>query len=142
MENRFYIYIGDGNTVKYTIPAYVWKELCYVNGCIMNQNTDYTVTGNTVTFDTAPADGMEVRLDIYGYDEKELHGIGYDVRHEYEVPINKHGVPFFYVTWCSENCKEPWGWYFKDNDDDLPIMTFKNEKDAFMFSITHGVAPT
>jgi len=53
---------GDGSTTGYTISSghNVESVLVVYNGVILTPTTDYTVSGTTLTFVSAPVDGSEV----------------------------------------------------------------------------------
>jgi hypothetical protein len=53
---------GDGSTTAFTINSgrNVNNVLVHVNGIIMTPTTDYTISGTTLTFNTAPANSAEI----------------------------------------------------------------------------------
>ena len=53
---------GDGSTTAFTISSgrSVNDTLVYVNGFNLVPTTDYTISGTTLTFQTAPANGAEI----------------------------------------------------------------------------------
>ena len=53
---------GDGSTVAFTINSgrAVANVLVIVNGAILIPTTDYTISGTTLTFATAPAEAAEI----------------------------------------------------------------------------------
>ena len=55
---------GDGSTVAFTINSgrAVANVLVIVNGAILIPTTDYTISGTTLTFITAPAFGAEISI--------------------------------------------------------------------------------
>ena len=57
-------FTGDGSTVAFTIDSghTVDTLLVYVNGFNFIPTTDYTVSGTTLTFATAPASGAEIAV--------------------------------------------------------------------------------
>jgi len=57
-------YTGDGSTVAYTVTsgADVENILVFVNGVFQRPTTDFTVSGTTLTFGTAPANGDAVTI--------------------------------------------------------------------------------
>ena len=74
-------------------------------------------------------------------------GYGYGKKYKYKINLQQYGVGFPIITWCLENCKSKWGWYFitKSNvewADDYKnmdcILTFKSRQDAVYFKLTHA----
>jgi len=57
-------YTGNGSTTAYTITAgkVVDDLLVYVNGICMVPTDDYTISGTTLTFVTAPANSAEITI--------------------------------------------------------------------------------
>ena len=55
---------GDGSTTAFTINSgrAVANVLAIVNGAILIPTTDYTISGTTLTFATAPAGGAEIQI--------------------------------------------------------------------------------
>jgi hypothetical protein len=55
-------FTGDNSTVDFTITSgrAVDDVLVYVNGFILTPTTDYTISGTTLTFVTAPATSAEI----------------------------------------------------------------------------------
>ena len=55
---------GDGSTVAFTIDSghTVTDVLVSVNGFLFIPTTDYTISGTTLTFTTAPASGAEISV--------------------------------------------------------------------------------
>ena len=55
---------GDGSTVAFTINSGrdVDDVLAIVNGVVLVPTTDYTISGTTLTFNTAPIDGAEIQF--------------------------------------------------------------------------------
>ncbi len=55
---------GDGSTVALTITTghNVNSLIVTENGVVQRPTTDYTVSGTTLTFTTAPASGVAVRV--------------------------------------------------------------------------------
>lgn len=53
---------GDGSTTAFTISANrtVADILVHVNGLLMTPTADYTISGTTLTFQTAPASSAEI----------------------------------------------------------------------------------
>ena len=53
---------GDGSTTAFTISANraVADVLVHVNGILMTPTADYTISGTTLTFQTAPASSAEI----------------------------------------------------------------------------------
>ena len=57
-------YTGDGSTTAYTVSsgADVENVLVFVNGVYQRPTTDYTVSGTTITFVTAPASADAITI--------------------------------------------------------------------------------
>ena len=57
-------YTGDGSTTAYTVTsgADVENVLVFLNGVYQRPTTDYTVSGTTLTFTTAPANGEAITI--------------------------------------------------------------------------------
>src|SRR6056300_498059 len=57
-------YTGDGSTVAYTVTsgADVENLLVFINGVYQRPTTDYTVSGTTLTFGTAPVNGDSITI--------------------------------------------------------------------------------
>ena len=57
-------YTGDGSTVAYTVTsgADVENILVFINGVFQRPTTDYTVSGTTLTFGTAPVNGDAITI--------------------------------------------------------------------------------
>jgi len=57
-------YTGDGSTVAYTVTsgADVENVLVFINGVFQRPTTDYTVSGTTLTFGTAPVNGDAITI--------------------------------------------------------------------------------
>jgi hypothetical protein len=57
-------YTGDGSTVAYTVStgADVENVLVFINGVYQRPTTDYTVSGSTLTFGTAPTNGDSITI--------------------------------------------------------------------------------
>ena len=55
---------GDGSTVGFTVTSGVTAAQCLVteNGVVQTPTTDYTVSGTTLTFTTAPASGVAIQI--------------------------------------------------------------------------------
>jgi len=55
---------GDGSTVAFTINSgrAVANVLAIVNGVVLVPTTDYTISGTTLTFATAPTAGAEIQF--------------------------------------------------------------------------------
>ncbi len=58
----FQKFTGDGSTTAFTVTAdtAVANVLVSVEGVLMLPTTDYTISGTTLTFATAPANGAEI----------------------------------------------------------------------------------
>jgi len=63
MANSFKDYTGDGVTVAFTTPPYLDSThiKVKVDGVIQSTN-DYSISGTTLTFDTAPANATRVHV--------------------------------------------------------------------------------
>jgi hypothetical protein len=61
-------YSGDGTTVDYTVTSGLTVDSVLVleNGIAQTPTVDYTVTGTTLTFTTAPASGMSIQIRELG----------------------------------------------------------------------------
>ena len=60
-------FTGDGSTTAFTLsqdPDSENNTQIYING-VYQQKTDYTVTGTTLTFDTAPANGDIIEVNMF-----------------------------------------------------------------------------
>src|SRR5210317_579868 len=57
-------YTGDGSTTAYTVTsgADVENVLVFINGVYQRPTTDYTVSGTTLTFGTAPTSGDAITI--------------------------------------------------------------------------------
>src|SRR5210317_1130143 len=57
-------YTGDGSTTAFTVTsgADVENVLVFLNGVYQRPTTDYTVSGTTLTFTTAPANGETITI--------------------------------------------------------------------------------
>src|SRR6056300_761842 len=57
-------YTGDGSTTAYTVSsgADVENLLVFINGVYQRPTTDYTVSGTTLTFGTAPVNGDSITI--------------------------------------------------------------------------------
>ena len=57
-------YTGDGSTTTYNVSsgADVENVLVFINGVYQRPTTDYTVSGSTLTFDTAPTSGDSITI--------------------------------------------------------------------------------
>ena len=55
---------GDGSTVAFTINSgrAVANVLAIVNGIVLVPTADYTISGTTLTFQTAPASSAEIQF--------------------------------------------------------------------------------
>ena len=60
--------VGDGTTVGFTINSgrTVDDMLVFVNGICLVPTTDYTISGTTLTFVTAPASSAEITFRYLG----------------------------------------------------------------------------
>ena len=57
-------YTGDGSTTGFTVTsgAAVDDVLVFENGVCQKPTTDYTISGTTLTFTTAPASGVAIQI--------------------------------------------------------------------------------
>jgi hypothetical protein len=57
-------YTGDGTTTAYTVTTGTTVDDVVVteNGIVQKPTTDYTITGTTLTFDTAPANNVVIGI--------------------------------------------------------------------------------
>jgi len=57
-------YTGDGTTTGFTVTsgAAVDDVLVFENGVCQKPTTDYTISGTTLTFTTAPANGVAIQI--------------------------------------------------------------------------------
>ena len=55
---------GDGVTTDYTVTSGVGVDdvLVMENGIVQKPTTDYTISGTTLTFTTAPANGVAIQI--------------------------------------------------------------------------------
>jgi len=55
---------GDGTTTDYTVTSGVGVDdvLVMENGIVQKPTTDYTISGTTLTFTTAPANGVAIQI--------------------------------------------------------------------------------
>jgi len=55
-------YTGNGSTTDYTVTQNQTVDKVFVteNGVLQKPTTDYTISGTTLTFNTAPASGVQV----------------------------------------------------------------------------------
>lgn len=58
-------FTGDGTTTAFTLTLQGTVTTVYVAGALKTVTTDYTVSGSTITFTTAPANGAAI-LVLYG----------------------------------------------------------------------------
>ena len=60
-------FTGDGSTTAFTLSSAPGSEnntQIYING-VYQQKTDYTVSGTTLTFDTAPTSGDIIEVNMF-----------------------------------------------------------------------------
>lgn len=64
MANSYIDYTGDGSLTAFTTPEYLEQShlVVSVGGVIKNLTTDYTLSGTTCTFATAPANTAKIRI--------------------------------------------------------------------------------
>lgn len=62
-------FTGDGTTTDFTLTEFsgtqVWQV--YVDGTLQEEGTDYTISGDTISFASAPASGAKI-MATYRYD--------------------------------------------------------------------------
>ena len=60
---------GDGSDTTFTVLAGTTVDniLVFVNGICLVPTDDYTISGTTLTFATAPANGAEIVFRYLGY---------------------------------------------------------------------------
>jgi len=60
-------YTGDGSTTNFTVTAGSKVNDVYVdiNGIMQLPTTNYTISGTTLTFDEAPANGYSIHIIEY-----------------------------------------------------------------------------
>ena len=56
------VFVGDGSTVGFTVTSGVTVDdvLVTENGVLQAPTSDYTISGTTLTFGTAPASGVAI----------------------------------------------------------------------------------
>jgi len=74
---------------------------------------------------------------------------GYMKRFKYDIDMHSNGVMGECITWCQENCKGKWGWYFEGPVSDNPYdhrweeqdsyMSFEDKKEAMAFFLAIGI---
>jgi len=57
---------------------------------------------------------------------------GYLKNYPYHINLHCTGVAAEELIWCQQNCTGKYGWHFEDVD---AILTFQNERDAFMYKM-------
>ena len=64
MANSYIDYTGDGSLTAFTTPAYLEQShlVVSVGGVVKTLATDYTLSGTTLTFTTAPANAAKIRI--------------------------------------------------------------------------------
>lgn len=65
------VYTGDGVTTTYNVTTGTTANSVLVseNGVVQEPIADYTVTGTTLTFTTAPASNVKITIHELGYPE-------------------------------------------------------------------------
>jgi len=73
---------GDGSTTTLTIDSgrAVDDVLVYVNGFLLTPTTDYTISGTTLTFTTAPANSAEIVVRYL-----PLNNSGNNIRYNFNI---------------------------------------------------------
>ena len=69
---------------------------------------------------------------ITEYMKKTDYTAGFGKSYAHDVHLNKKGVDATELEWCQENCIDNFGWHFVN---DLAVMTFESERDAFMYKM-------
>ena len=73
---------------------------------------------------------------------------GYDLKFEHNLDLKDPGVSAMYVNWCNDNCLGRWGWWFERDlrgyytnyrDHSNAFLSFENEEDLVLFSLTHDI---
>lgn len=55
---------------------------------------------------------------------------------QHHVNLHNSGVGMIPITWCRENCKGAWGWFFKPGEpESTAYMAFSNTEDALKFKL-------
>lgn len=68
-NSRIYIGNGSANTFNVTIGTTANSVLVSENGVVQEPVADYTVSGTTLTFTTAPASNVKITIHELGYPE-------------------------------------------------------------------------
>lgn len=138
------IFVTENEETTFTIPSlsFLYGTRVIIDG-IKEPNDSYTVTGNTVTIDKEWRHCSIVHIMAPKHDYLEEHGIGYNIKYEFEVSLISDGVPYGMVEWCGKNCKNKWGWHFGPDLNDVPsheapVMSFECDKDRFSFILVWG----
>jgi hypothetical protein len=64
--NREPFALGDGSTLAFTIKSFIsGTQTFYLNDTLQTLTTHYTISGNTVTFGTAPALGVAISRVVF-----------------------------------------------------------------------------
>jgi hypothetical protein len=65
------VYTGDGNTTTYNVTTGTTANSVLVseNGVVQEPIADYTITGTTLTFTTAPASNVKITIHELGFPE-------------------------------------------------------------------------
>ena len=71
-------YTGDGSTTAFTVTsgADVENLLVFLNGVYQRPTTDYTVSGTTITFGTAPANATAITIKELGEGANTFNDLG------------------------------------------------------------------
>jgi hypothetical protein len=69
------VYTGDGNTTTYNVTTGTTANSVLVseNGVVQEPITDYTVSGTTLTFTTAPASNVKITIHELGYPDDQTY---------------------------------------------------------------------
>ena len=69
------VYTGDGSTTEFTITTGTTANSVIVseNGVVQEPISDYTVTGNTITFTTAPSNNVKITIHELGYPDDQTY---------------------------------------------------------------------
>lgn len=59
---------------------------------------------------------------------------GFGKSYGHDVYLNKKGVDATELKWCQKNCIGKFGWHFVN---DLAVLSFQNERDAFIFKLAN-----
>lgn len=88
-------YTGNGSQTTFTglnsTPASVNHCVVTLNGIVQEPTTDYTVSGNSVTFIAAPASGDAIEVRVFSFVVKTVNLVDYGF-YEYEITSTTNTV--------------------------------------------------